>query len=103
MPFTGAAEAFQELPRAGDAAAELLHARPRRPPLGHLAAVGRGAGQQDPVDGDTVVLHTQWQHEDDAVVHDTDSQFKQSPDGWKLVVPISLVDRAAAYLLRTAQ
>jgi RNA polymerase sigma factor (sigma-70 family) len=67
-------------------------------PVGGMQVLG-----EEQVDADTVVLHTQWQHEDDAVVHDTDSQFQRSADGWRLVVPVSSVDRASVYLLRTAQ
>ena len=49
---------------------------------------------------DNAVLQTRWQHEDDAVVHETNAQFQRSADGWRLVVPMVLVDRAAAYLHR---
>ena len=56
-------------------------------------------GEQD--DGpDSAVLQTRWQHEDDDVVHETNAQFQRSDDGWRLVVPMVLVDRAAQYLLR---
>ena len=52
-------------------------------------------GEQD--EGpDNAVLQTRWQHEDDAVVHETNAQFQRSDDGWRLVVPMVLVDRAAA-------
>jgi hypothetical protein len=67
-------------------------------PVGGMQILG-----EDQIDANDVVLHTQWQHEDDTIVHNTDSQFQQSADGWRLVVPMILVDRASAYLLRTAQ
>jgi RNA polymerase sigma factor (sigma-70 family) len=68
-------------------------------PVGGMHVLG-----EDAIDANDVVLHTQWQHEDDTVVHNSDSQFQLGADGnWRLVVPLSLVERAGAYLLRTAQ
>ena len=53
-------------------------------------------------DADNVTLHTQWQHTDDTIVHQSDVQMqpqrRRLEDG---VVPVVLVDRAAAYLTRT--
>jgi RNA polymerase sigma factor (sigma-70 family) len=49
---------------------------------------------------DSVVLHTKWQHEDDTLVHRTNARFQRGTDGWRLVVPTSLADRAAAYLTK---
>jgi RNA polymerase sigma factor (sigma-70 family) len=49
---------------------------------------------------DDVTLQTQWQHTDDSVVHQSQVAFHQDPDGWKMVVPPALVNRAAAYLGR---
>jgi hypothetical protein len=51
---------------------------------------------------DDVTLQTQWQHVDDDIVHQSDIQFHRADDGWKMVVPVVLVDRAAAYLTRGA-
>jgi hypothetical protein len=66
-------------------------------PVGGMQVLGED--QPDPGD---VVLHTQWQHEDDDVVHDSDAQFHQDADGWRWVVPMTIVQRAAVYLSRQA-
>jgi hypothetical protein len=47
-----------------------------------------------------VTLQTEWQHADDSVVHQSQVTFHQDSDGWKMVVPPALVNRAAAYLGR---
>jgi hypothetical protein len=47
-----------------------------------------------------VTLQTQWQHADDAIVHQSNIQFHQDGDSWKMVVPASIVNRAVAYLGR---
>lgn len=51
-------------------------------------------------DDSNVTLQTEWQHEDDTVVHQTNAHLQLSPDGWKVVEPVVLVDLAGAYLLR---
>jgi len=52
-------------------------------------------------DADTVILHAAWRHEGSAEVITNDVRFQRSPDGWRLVIPPSLVDRAANYLNNT--
>jgi len=52
---------------------------------------------------DDVTLQTEWQHVDDDIVHQSEANFHQDADGWKLVVPMSLVNRAANYLNRTLE
>jgi len=47
-----------------------------------------------------VTLQTQWQHVDDTVVHQSDVQFQNTDDGWKMVVPDSLANRVVGYLSR---
>lgn len=49
---------------------------------------------------DDVILQTEWQHTDDNVVHHTNVELHQESDGWKMVVPPVIVNRAAAYLGR---
>lgn len=53
------------------------------------------------VDANDVTLQTEWQHVDDDVVHQSDVSLVQDADGWKMVVPYSLVNRASNYLSRT--
>ncbi len=53
------------------------------------------------VDANNVTLQTEWQHVDDPVVHQTDVNLQQDADGWKMVVPLPLVERASNYLSRT--
>ncbi|HVW20985.1 MAG TPA: hypothetical protein VHC86_07185, partial [Opitutaceae bacterium] len=68
-------------------------------PVGGMQVLGEEA--QGP---DDITLHTQWQHEDDDVVHDSYARFHQENGQWKWVVPLSIVQRAGAYLTRqTAQ
>lgn len=50
-----------------------------------------------------VTLHTQWQHTDDTIVHQSEVHLQQSADGWKWVVPSALVHRAVVYLTRTVR
>lgn len=52
-------------------------------------------------DANDVTLETEWQHVDDPVVHHSEVDLQQGTDGWKMVVPLSLVGRASAYLSRT--
>ncbi len=56
---------------------------------------------ETPLGNGDVSLETEWQHVDDSVVHHNDVTLQSSPDGWKLLVPLSLVDRASAYLERS--
>ncbi len=49
---------------------------------------------------DDMVLQTQWQHADDDIVHKSDVHLHRDAEGWKIVMPMSIVDRAAAYLSR---
>jgi hypothetical protein len=65
-------------------------------PVGGMQVLG-----ETDVDANDVVLQTEWQHVDDSVVHQSNVSLQQGPDGWKLVVPEVLVDRAAAYLGRS--
>jgi RNA polymerase sigma factor (sigma-70 family) len=67
-------------------------------PVGGMEVLG-----ETDVDADDVILQTEWQHADDSVVHQTDANFHQDADGWKLVVPLSLVKRASAYLSQTLE
>ena len=52
---------------------------------------------------DDVTLQTEWQHVDDTEVHQSDVNLHRGDDGWKLVVPDVLVNRAVTYLSRHAQ
>jgi RNA polymerase sigma factor (sigma-70 family) len=49
---------------------------------------------------DDAILQTEWQHTDDNVVHHSNVELHQESDGWKMVVPPVIVNRAAAYLGR---
>jgi len=64
-------------------------------PVGGMEVLGEN--DQGP---DDVTLQTAWQHADDTFVHHTDVQMHRDTDGWKMVVPEVLVDRAAAFLVR---
>jgi hypothetical protein len=64
-------------------------------PVGGMTVLGETQS-----DDNNVILQTEWQHEDDTVVHQTNAHLQQSPDGWKVVEPLVLVDLASAYLLR---
>ena len=66
-------------------------------PVGGMQILG-----EDDVDPNTVILHTQWQHEDDSVVHTTNARLQNSGDGWQVVIPLILVDGARNYLLRNS-
>ena len=57
---------------------------------------------ETPAGTDDVILHTAWQHADDTIVHESDVHLVHSAEGWRMVVPVSLVDRAVAYLSRRA-
>jgi hypothetical protein len=65
-------------------------------PVGGMAVLG-----EVQVDANDVTLQTEWQHVDDDIVHQAEVNLRQDADGWKMVVPITLVDRASAYLTRT--
>jgi hypothetical protein len=65
-------------------------------PVGGMRVAGETAQ-----DADNVILHTEWQHADDDIVHQSDVHFRRDADGWRWVVPLPLVNRAAAYLTRT--
>jgi RNA polymerase sigma factor (sigma-70 family) len=64
-------------------------------PVGGMQVLGETSSGPD-----DVTLQTEWQHTDDTVVHQSQVTFHQDPDGWKMVVPPVLVNRAAAYLGR---
>jgi hypothetical protein len=64
-------------------------------PVGGMAVLGETQS-----DDNNVMLQTEWQHEDDTVVHHTNAHLQLTPDGWKVVQPLVLVDLASAYLLR---
>jgi RNA polymerase sigma factor (sigma-70 family) len=65
-------------------------------PVGGMEVLG-----EVDVDANDVTLQTEWQHVDDAVVHHSDVGLQQQADGWKMVVPLTLVNRASDYLVRT--
>jgi hypothetical protein len=65
-------------------------------PVGGMQVLG-----ETDVDANDVTLQTEWQHVDDPVVHQSDVNLVQDSDGWKMVVPPSLVNRASNYLERT--
>jgi RNA polymerase sigma factor (sigma-70 family) len=65
-------------------------------PVGGMEVLG-----EVDTDANDATLQTEWQHVDDAVVHHSDVSLQQDGDGWKMVVPMILVDRASAYLTRT--
>jgi hypothetical protein len=54
-------------------------------------------GETDQGPGEAT-LQTQWQHADDSIVHQSSVQLELQPDGWKMVVPASIVNRAVNYL-----
>ncbi|HUJ43797.1 MAG TPA: hypothetical protein VLW52_09340 [Opitutaceae bacterium] len=64
-------------------------------PVGGMQVLG-----ETPQGANDVTLQTEWQHADDTIVHRTDVQMHLTPEGWKMVVPAILVDRAAAFLVR---
>ena len=66
-------------------------------PVGGMQVIDENATGDD-----DVTLQTTWQHADDTIVHHSEVQMHRDADGWKWVVPVSLVDRAAAYLTRNA-
>jgi hypothetical protein len=65
-------------------------------PVGGMQVLG-----EVDVDANDVTLQTEWQHVDDPVVHQSDVSLVQGADGWKMVVPATLVNRASDYLSRT--
>jgi hypothetical protein len=65
-------------------------------PVGGMQVLG-----EVDVDANDVTLQTEWQHVDDSVVHQSDVNLVQGADGWKMVVPDTLVNRASNYLTRT--
>jgi hypothetical protein len=65
-------------------------------PVGGMQVLG-----EVDVDANDVTLQTEWQHVDDSVVHQSDVNLVQGADGWKMVVPDTLVNRASSYLTRT--
>lgn len=64
-----------------------------RHPVGGMQVLGETL-----TDADHAVLQTEWQHEDDGIVHHSEVTMHRTGDGWKMVVPVTLVDRAIAYL-----
>jgi hypothetical protein len=65
-------------------------------PVGGMEVLG-----EVDVDANDVTLQTEWQHVDDTVVHQNDVNLQQAADGWKMVLPLSLVERASNYLARS--
>jgi hypothetical protein len=65
-------------------------------PVGGMQVLG-----EVDVDANDVTLQTEWQHVDDSVVHQSNVNMVQGADGWRMVVPDTLVDRASNYLSRT--
>jgi type II secretory pathway component PulM len=65
-------------------------------PVGGMQVLG-----EVDVDANDVTLQTEWQHVDDDIVHQSDVNLVQGADGWRMVVPYSLVNRASNYLART--
>ncbi|HEY1847599.1 MAG TPA: hypothetical protein VGG37_00270 [Opitutaceae bacterium] len=66
-------------------------------PVGGVQLVG-----ETDVDANDVTIQMQWQHADDDIIHDSSVGLVQGADGWKLLLPDSLVNRASAYLSRSA-
>ena len=64
-------------------------------PVGGMQVIGET--EQTP---DDVVLQTEWQHADDTIVHHSNVELQHDSTGWKMVVPMVLVDRAVAYMSR---
>ncbi|HEY1793466.1 MAG TPA: hypothetical protein VGG34_11155 [Opitutaceae bacterium] len=65
-------------------------------PVGGFEVTG-GTG----ADAGEVTLETQWQHADDDVVHQSAVSLRLGRDGWQVVIPPPLVERAARYLQST--
>jgi RNA polymerase sigma factor (sigma-70 family) len=63
-------------------------------PVGGMTVLG-----ETQEDANNVILQTEWQHEDDDVVHQTNAHLQLSDGSWRLVVPVVLVDVAQRYLL----
>jgi hypothetical protein len=64
-------------------------------PVGGMQVLG-----EVDTDANDATLQTEWQHVDDAVVHQSDVTLVQGADGWKMLVPDPLVNRASNYLSR---
>lgn len=66
-------------------------------PVGGMQVVS-----ETPAGPDDTVLQTQWQHADDDIVHQSEIHLHRDAEGWKIVMPMSIVDRAVAFLSRDA-
>ena len=44
------------------------------------------------------MLQTEWQHAADSIVHHSNVELRHDSNGWRMVIPLVLVDRAGAYL-----
>jgi RNA polymerase sigma factor (sigma-70 family) len=64
-------------------------------PVGGIQVLGETT--QSP---DEVTLQTAWQHADDSIVHHSSVELQQDGTGWRMVVPMILVDRAVSYITR---
>ena len=62
-------------------------------PMGGIQILGETT-QTD----DNVILQTEWQHADDGIVHHSNVELQRDSNGWRMVVPLILVDRAVAYI-----
>jgi hypothetical protein len=64
-------------------------------PVGGMQVLG-----EVDTDANDATLQTEWQHVDDDVVHQSEVTLVQGADGWKMLVPDPLVNRASNYLSR---
>jgi RNA polymerase sigma factor (sigma-70 family) len=64
-------------------------------PVGGMQVLGETARTPD-----DVILDTEWQHADDSIVHHSKVELQHDGSGWRMVVPMVLVDRAVAYMSR---
>jgi RNA polymerase sigma factor (sigma-70 family) len=64
-------------------------------PVGGMQVLGETARTPD-----DVILDTEWQHADDSIVHHSKVELQRDSNGWRMVVPMVLVDRAVGYMSR---
>jgi RNA polymerase sigma factor (sigma-70 family) len=63
-------------------------------PVGGMQVLGETVKSPD-----DVILQTAWQHVDDEIVRHSNVELQRDSTGWRMVVPMILVDRAAIYLM----
>ncbi len=66
-------------------------------PVGGMQVIG-----QTEQTADDVILQTEWQHADDSIVHHSNVELQHDSNGWRMVVPMVLVNRAVAYMSRNS-